>query len=172
MTDIWVTSDTHFGHENIIKYCKRPFENADHMDEILVQNWNSLIKPNDKVYHLGDVYFGNKGRETLQRLNGKKRLILGNHDNGKDQALLKHFEKIDMWRMFSEYELLFTHVPVHPSTIAEGTNRRGQPRSLANIHGHIHDNRSPVGPYRCVCVEQTDYKPVHLDTLIQWRHKQ
>lgn len=137
------------------------------MDEILIQNWNNLVKPQDKIYHLGDVYFGERGRACLPRLNGKKRLILGNHDNGKDQHLLKCFEKIDVWRMFSEHQILLTHVPVHESTISEGTNRRGQPKNLKNVHGHIHQNKSPKGPYFCLCVEQIDYRPIHLDELIK-----
>lgn len=141
------------------------------MDEMLIHNWNKVIKPTDKVYHLGDVYFGERGRACLPRLNGHKRLILGNHDNGKDQHLQKYFEKIDVWRMFSEFNLLLTHVPVHISTITEGTNRRGQPKQLVNVHGHIHQNKSPKGPYLCLCVEQINYTPVHIEDVIKQARK-
>src|SRR5688572_21270703 len=102
MAEIWVISDTHFNHENIIKYCGRPFKDAKSMNECMVERWNETVKPQDKVYHLGDVYMGGGfDREhtlnLLCNLNGKKRLILGNHDNGKDQILQRVFQKIDVW---------------------------------------------------------------------------
>lgn len=169
MSEIFVISDTHFGHENIIKYCDRPFNGAFEMDEVMIEKWNSVVKPQDKVYHLGDVYMGlsTHASSTLSRLNGKKRLILGNHDNGKDQVLLKYFQKIDVWRMFSEFGLLLTHVPVHPRTLGEG---RFKGEGMVNIHGHIHTDRvlrhiEPDERYRCVCVEQIDYTPVNIEEL-------
>lgn len=171
MVDIWVISDTHFAHNNIIKYCDRPFKDAEEQDWKLVENWNKLVKPNDKVYHLGDVYMTAKREyidNLLSHLNGKKRLILGNHDNGRDQILHKHFEKIDVWRMFNQFGLLLTHVPVHPTTIGNKTNRHDQPYKLKNIHGHTHTNAEPNGDtknYKCVCVELTDYKPVNIEEL-------
>lgn len=166
MSDIWVTSDTHFNHENIIKFCGRPFESAKMMNEMLVDNWNSVIKPGDKVYHLGDVYMGGgfereETEKMLLSLNGQKRLLLGNHDNGRDQILHKVFKKIELWRMFPEFGLLMTHVPVHNSTLGEG--RFGS--EMINIHGHIHQNKSPSDDHRCVCVEWTDYKPVNIEDL-------
>lgn len=169
MKNIWVISDTHFGHNNIIKYCDRPYDNSHHMDEDILERWNSVVKDGDKVYHLGDVYFS-KGREDwpsfFARLNGQKRLILGNHDNGKDQLLQKVFQKIDVWRMFPEFGLLFTHVPVHISALKRGpTGNEVNPKQLTNIHGHIHENPSPMGPYRCVCVEQINYTPIHIEDL-------
>lgn len=163
--NIWVISDTHFGHQNIIEYCNRPFEHYREMNDYMIDRWNSVVKPGDKVYHLGDVYFGNAGRYCLQFLNGKKRLILGNHDHGKDQELLARFEKIMVWRMFPEFGLLLTHVPIHRSGLQK-TGRRGQPDfELTNVHGHIHQNSSPEGPYRNVCVEHTGYTPVNIEEL-------
>ena len=58
-TKIWFTSDTHFFHNNIIDYCKRPFVNAEEMNEYIIKQWNSVVKPQDEVYHLGDFAFGN-----------------------------------------------------------------------------------------------------------------
>lgn len=159
--NIWVTSDTHFGHDNIIQYCMRPFANSEIMDECLVENWNSVVKDEDIVYHLGDVYMGINGRDSLAKLKGRKRLILGNHDNGKDQFLHKTFQKIMVWRMFPEFGLLLTHVPVSYTTLGEP----GNDRVLTNIHGHIHQNKSPMGRYRNVCVEQTDYTPINIEEL-------
>lgn len=172
--NIWVISDTHFNHENIIKYCDRPFENAKQMNDYLVEMWNSVVKPVDKVYHLGDVYMGpGFSREetvlTLRKLNGHKRLILGNHDNGKDQILQGVFEKIDVWRMFPEFGLLMTHVPVHESSLFRGsTGNEKEPKKLLNIHGHIHNLESPSEDHRCVCVEHIDYKPINIEGLRKW----
>lgn len=169
--DIWVTSDTHFNHENILKFTDsdgnkvRPFTSVNEMNETLVDNWNSVVKPGDKVYHLGDVFFGSKDefKTMWPRLNGSKRLIVGNHDDVKFLSSGGFFQKVSMWRFFMEHGVLLTHVPVHPSTIAE-KRFRGEP--LVNVHGHIHSNPSPEGPYRCVCVEQTGYTPVNIEELI------
>jgi calcineurin-like phosphoesterase family protein len=169
MKDIWVISDTHFNHNNIIKYCNRPFETAAQMNDYMVTMWNETVKDGDKVYHLGDVYMGNNEgnvERLLSSLKGQKRLILGNHDNGKDQILQRVFKKIDVWRMFPEFGLLLTHVPVHESSLYRGaTGNEENPSQLTNIHGHIHDNPSPDGPYRCVCVEQIGYKPINIEEL-------
>ena len=80
--DIFFTSDTHFGHANILKYCQRPFDDIDSMNEALIKNWNSVVKDNDIVFHLGDFMFGNTNRfwEIRSRLNGRIYLIHGNHD--------------------------------------------------------------------------------------------
>lgn len=169
--NLWVISDTHFGHENIIKYCDRPFKDSKEMDECIVSNWNEIVKPGDKVYHLGDVYMGQRTKKTddywnwfFARLNGQKRLILGNHDDGKDPNLHAHFRKINIWRMFRDLGLLLTHVPVHPLTLGEN-DRQDQPRRLKNIHGHIHQNNAYSPMYVNVCVEKTGYKPVNLEEL-------
>lgn len=156
--NIWVISDTHFNHANIIKYCDRPYKTTTEMDWDIVEKWNSVVKPDDHVYHLGDVYMkASKGYmdNLLSKLNGKKRLILGNHDNGQDQILHRHFEKIMMWRNFDK--VVLTHVPLREESIPG--------RDRINVHGHIHQNKSPEGPYRCVCVEQVNYTPVNLEEL-------
>lgn len=79
----WFTSDTHFGHKNIIKYCNRPFANVDEMNEAIIDKWNSKINPTDYVWHLGDFSFDNdnNNRSYFNRLNGHKCLIIGNHDH-------------------------------------------------------------------------------------------
>lgn len=76
------TSDTHFGHENILRYCDRPFSGVDHMNESLIRNWNNMVAPTDVVFHLGDVALGPWDRwdSILTRLNGYKILVVGNHD--------------------------------------------------------------------------------------------
>ena len=137
------------------------------MNEQMIANWNSVVKPGDKVYHLGDVLFGTRKQEWMNanfpRLNGQKRLIVGNHDNIKFHAAGGWWGKIDLWRMFPEFGLLLTHVPVHNSTLAE--NHRFGEGSMVNVHGHIHSNPSPEGPFKCVCVEQINFTPIHIDEV-------
>ena len=153
-----------FQHYNMIhKFKTRPFSTVEEMDEALMDNWNSVVKPGDKVYHLGDVTFGNKEnyiKNIHKRLNGKKRLIVGNHDDVK--FLAPYFEKVMLWRMFPDWGLLMTHVPVHRSTLGED---RFDGKGMINLHGHIHQNPSPEGPYKCVCVEQINYTPINIEEL-------
>ena len=173
--DIWVISDTHFNHVNILNFTDaegRPtrgdrFANVDEMNEAMMDNWNSVVKPGDKVYHLGDVLFGENKldwiRTNFPKLNGQKRLIVGNHDNIKMMAESGVWGKIDLWRMFPEFGLLLTHVPVHNSTLGE-SHRFGE-GSMVNVHGHIHQNPSPTEFHRCVSVEQINYTPVNIEEL-------
>lgn len=134
------------------------FTSVEEMDEHMVDCWNSVVKDDDIVYHLGDVYMnGNRGTTILPRLKGRKRLVLGNHDNGKDQNLQKHFQKIMMWRMFPEFNCLLTHVPVHESTMF---------KVEYNLHGHIHQNASPTARHINCCVEVQDYTPKHIEELV------
>ena len=78
---IWFTSDLHFGHRNILKFCKRPWDTVEEMDEGLIQNWNRVVGKDDLVFNLGDFAFATNGRwkELLSQLNGHHYLILGNH---------------------------------------------------------------------------------------------
>lgn len=132
--DIFVTSDTHFNHANILNFKDangrptREFSSVEEMNEHMIERWNSVVKPSDKVYHLGDVLFGMDKEGWMNRhwsrLMGQKRLVVGNHDNIKMMALGGWFGKIELWRQFSEFGLLLTHVPVHESTLKE-THRWG-----------------------------------------------
>lgn len=159
---IFIISDTHFGHENILKFKNvdgspvRSFSSCEEMDETMVKNWNDVVSDSDIVYHLGDVYFG-KGHVHISRLKGRKRLILGNHDNGKSEHLLKHFQKIMMWRMFPELHVVLSHVPVHESSLY---------KTKYNIHGHVHGQSLNENNYINCCVEVRDYKPVPLETIL------
>ena len=164
--NIWITSDTHFCHDNIIQYCGRPFANSELMNECLIDNWNSVVKPGDKVYHLGDVALGVNHRNELPRimakLHGSKRLIVGNHDDIPWLSKGGWFQKVMLWRVFTEWNLLLTHVPIHESSIHERIIVAGG----INVHGHIHNHDSPIGPYYNACVEQNNYTPINIEDIL------
>lgn len=164
--DIWFISDTHFFHQNILKWGRSEFSSVEEMNEVMVENWNKVVKPGDKVYHLGDVWMGPSSHEERAklwaRLRGSKRLIVGNHDDIPYMAKGGFFKKIQLWRVWNDKPLLFTHVPVHQDSIKERILSEGG----VNVHGHTHLNGSPEGPYRSVCVELNNYTPVHLEDLI------
>ena len=169
MSDIWFISDTHFNHANMLKFLDAAgkafrgdrFDNVDHMNETMIANWNSKVMPQDKVYHLGDVFFGSDhdARKILSRLNGHKRLILGNHDKLHRQSpLYEHFDKIMLWWPFEDY--IFSHVPLR-----EDQMRFRRDTGRVNVHGHIHQNKSPGDRWFNMCVESIGYAPMHYDEL-------
>lgn len=157
MANIFVISDTHFGHANIIRYCNRPFHSISEMNEKMIDNWNNTVTEQDHIYHLGDVYFGIDTSNFFHRLKGKKRLILGNHDNGKDQKLQSMFQKIMLWRPFPEFKMVLSHIPIHPSSLSS--------KFPINVHGHIHDKEPFDKQYRNVSVEMTNYTPISLEEI-------
>ena len=163
MRDIFIISDTHFGHANILTFLNpdltklRPeFSCVEEMDETIVSNWNKTVGTNDIIYHLGDVFF-NTGHKHLSRLNGRKRLVLGNHDDAKNQNLHTHFEKILVWRLFKEYNAILTHIPIDVSSFGKASY---------NIHGHIHCFDSPSKFHINACVEKHNYTPRHIEEFI------
>jgi len=169
--DIWLISDTHFQHENILKFRDADgnlirgglFDSVEQMDDYMCTQWNRYVKPGDIIYHLGDVMMGSKETfvSMFKKLNGQKRLIVGNHDDIKFMAQKELFAKIMMWRQFPEFGLLLSHVPLDPSGVY---NYRTKEHML-NVHGHIHQNPSPTEHHRCVCVEQIDYTPINIEEL-------
>lgn len=101
MSKIFFTSDHHFGHNNIIKFSNRPFDNVDEMNEVLIEKWNEKIGKNDQVYHLGDVGLTSpkKLEKILSRLNGKIFLIKGNHEKSAEKCedrfeWIKHYYEL------------------------------------------------------------------------------
>lgn len=131
MSTTFLISDTHFSHANILQFEAeaRPFSSVEEMNEKLIENWNSVVGHNDIVWHLGDVLFGNKNFHILDRLNGRKNLVLGNHDHyGKGVATyMEYFRDIQASKKYDDY--LLTHVPIHPSQFY---------RFAGNVHGHLH----------------------------------
>ena len=163
MRDIFIISDTHFGHENILSFTDehknvvRSFSDVDEMDALMIENWNKTVKDTDIVYHLGDVFFG-KGHQVLPFLKGRKRLVLGNHDNPKSDHLMNNFQKIMMLRWFPEFDCVLTHVPMHES---------GMFKVKYNLHGHIHQKESPTERHVNCCVEVRDYTPIAIEEIMK-----
>ncbi len=151
--DIWFISDTHFGHEAIIEFGKRPYDSVAEMDEALAQNWAERIKPADLVYHLGDIAWTSAGFRVFAGLPGTKRLIIGNHDDGKACAPI--VQKLELIRHFSDDDFTTTHMP-------KRFDRHDLP---INVHGHVHLYDIDDPRYLNICVEKTDYRPLHIDEL-------
>ncbi|HYF34116.1 MAG TPA: hypothetical protein VD994_02410 [Prosthecobacter sp.] len=144
------------------------FENVDEGDAYMVEMWNATVKPSDKIWHLGDVTMGRTAWERdritklMKGLNGHKRLVLGNHDHfGPRDYAEMGFEKV--CGVHNLEKLLLSHVPLHPSSVAGWC--------IANVHGHIHQQDSPPGPYVNVCVEKTDYMPIALEDVVKLAKK-
>lgn len=163
---VWFISDTHFFHGTMLKFLRedgtpvREFESMEEMNEKMVENWNSMISPSDKVYHLGDVTFryGEVFADLMRRLNGKKRLILGNHDKLKGTNLDRFFEKIELWRPFGAEGFFASHVPINPMNFPG--------KAVLQVHGHIHHKLMNDPRYLNVSVERTNFCPVPMDDII------
>lgn len=141
------TSDYHFGHDNIIKYCGRPFKHSDEMNTTLLLNWNKKVPEEAVVFMVGDVIFGNDrlAESILPRLNGEKILILGNHD--REHRISKYFSKVYRMMEVNDKELGTTFLCHYPIESWPGMNR-----GVVHLHGHCHgglkrlmDNRMDVG---------------------------
>lgn len=156
----FVISDTHFGHNNIIKYANRPWETTAEMDEAMVELWNETVRPEDKVYHLGDVTLGKKNLEIINKLNGHITLIAGNHDIYDSKTYLKYFDNVRACREINGY--ILTHIPVH-------TNQKE--RYKGNIHGHMHEKVLDDPWYFSACVEQINYRPINIDEVFKIMEK-
>ncbi len=133
---IYFTADCHFGHVNIIKLVNRPFVSVEEMDETLIENWNQKVHRDDTVYIVGDLFFRATDIETtLDRLKGKKRLILGNHDKSwiKKIDTSRYFESVDTLVEISDgkHGITLCHYPLLSWDHAQRTYM---------IHGHIHNN--------------------------------
>lgn len=157
------TSDTHFGHKNIIKYSNRPFRDVSHMNEMLIKNWNDVVQPHDTIFHLGDVALGpwEAWDSILTRLNGYKVLVVGNHDRvfkGEKPRMQERFAE-HYARWFDVVTDEVTNLPVGPHMVnmshfpydgdSHGEERYREFR-LADegrilIHGHTHAEHSALG---------------------------
>jgi calcineurin-like phosphoesterase family protein len=177
MPSVFLVSDTHFGHTGVCRFTRndgvtklRPWDSAEEMDEAMIAAWNDRVKPTDKVYHLGDVVINRKALKTLSRLNGDKVLIRGNHDIFRDDEYREYFRELRAYHVMNG--MILSHIPIHPESLG---------RFGTNIHGHLHTGRvlmdsdidfetgkKPIDPrYHCVCVEQTDFRPILFEDVIK-----
>ena len=169
---IWFTADTHFGHTNILKYAKRPFKSISEMDEQLIRNWNDVIQPTDDVYHLGDFSLTDSKRtlEILNRLNGQKFLIKGNHEKSvmNDNQCKGRFAWIkDYYELVIEDQdanrgrqvICLFHYPI-------ASWDKGHHGSW-NLHGHCHGSFPESEDFKRidVGVDCFRYAPVSYDEL-------
>lgn len=163
---IFFTADNHFGHANIIKFCNRPYATVDEMNSDMVKKWNETVtRPDDEVWHLGDFSFG--GAENFfHRLNGKKHLIIGNHDRRKiltlpwaSQPVHYHEMKINDGEGIQR-ELILFHYPIE-----EWDNFY---KGSIHLHGHVHGKKmQEVEKVRVdVAVDCHGFKPVTIDEIL------
>jgi calcineurin-like phosphoesterase family protein len=181
MPAVFLVSDTHFGHKGVCHFTRndgvtklRPWDTPEEMDEEMIRRWNDRVRPNDKVYHLGDVVINRKALPTLARLNGDKVLIRGNHDIFRDDEYREYFRELRAYHVMNG--MILSHIPIHEHSLG---------RFGVNIHGHTHANRvmKRAGSmmefikwgvkeqidvrYHCVCVEQTDFAPILFEDVIK-----
>lgn len=151
----YVISDTHFGHGNIIRYCNRPFKFVEEMDAALIKNWNSIITNNDIIIHLGDVSMFSKEKtaDIIRKLNGRKILIKGNHDNWSDEYYRQiGFDFVSKYPIIYKGFFILSHYPMQ---LSETT-------PYFNYYGHVHNDEKyhDTATSKCVSVERTGYQPI------------
>lgn len=183
--NIWFTSDLHFGHKNVIRFCNRPFTDIKEMGEKLIENWNQCVKENDIIFILGDVFWFNDSisiKKVLNRLNGIIYIIPGNHDDFSsyhrvldnpsiilcDDVVQVFLESEDNRWLKKIIELWLTHYPLMTWPHRENGS--------INLFGHIHsqsdkregvDQDLPLHKNQCdVGVDYWEYKPVKLEILL------
>lgn len=168
---IYYTSDLHIGHANILKHCNRPFSNVDEMNEALIENWNRRLCHNDTVFVLGDLFFRNAlpASHYLERMKGKKHLIIGNHDRGwmKQTDVMRYFEDISLMREVVDRgrKLTLCHYPM--------LAWNGCGKGAYHIYGHVHSNLDhgygsilAAMPHALnACVDVNHFQPVTFEEL-------
>lgn len=163
---IWFTSDLHFGHTNIIEYCKRPFPDVSTMNEQLVRNWNSLVKPQDTVYIIGDCHCGRGSASVavtaLAQCNGQKHLIRGNHDTNEFIELAAEAELFESVQDYLEVKwnntkFVLFHFPMR----AWHKSHQGS----IHLYGHSHGNMPGIGRSMDVGVDPNNYRPISIEDV-------
>jgi len=152
-------ADLHLGHKNILKYENRPFSNIYNQDVAIINNWNKVVKKEHYVYVLGDVCFypKDKTRDIITKLNGRKILIMGNHDKGHSIKYWQDvgFEVVSKYPMCMENNIWISHEPMY---LDNNTVYR-------NIYGHVHSKGVQNDKQYCVSVEMINYTPIRMDKI-------
>jgi calcineurin-like phosphoesterase family protein len=174
--NIFFASDYHFRHQKPYNTFKRPdgrflryeFANAEECDEAMIERHNAVVKNNDRIYMVGDIAFHKRDLPLLDRMNGRKVLIKGNHDLCELKDYLPYFDDIRGVHQFAG--MVITHIPIHPDSLA---------RWGFNVHGHLHSNRVMTAfgakvddRYFNVSVEQINYTPISLEEVKKHKHEQ
>lgn len=168
---MFFTSDTHFNHKSILKYCDRPFDTVEEMNEQLIANWNSVVKPKDVIYHLGDFAYGSKEEmsKIFHRLNGRKHLVFGNHDDNRVKKLnwstvnsyieIKYKRK-DLTEIPNSVKLILFHFPIE--------EWNGKYHGFYHLHGHSHGRCKKDSSFLRVDVgvDSNNFTPVHVEDLL------
>jgi calcineurin-like phosphoesterase family protein len=171
---IYLTSDTHYGHESILQYCNRPFATVDDMNEAMIAHHNAIVGQDDTVIHCGDFALGKKLHwpTYFRRLNGRKRLVLGNHDGTRTAMLALGFEEVEE-ELYVEYNgvrFWCAHIPPANTMDHRGYVRpaASQPYDIA-LCGHIHDRwKQHADGTINVGVDVWHFRPVSAETLIAY----
>jgi calcineurin-like phosphoesterase family protein len=157
---LWLISDTHFFHQRIKEYCNRP----DNWQDLIINNWNSIIQPTDTVLHLGDFALGKKEQiqELVSTLNGKILLLRGNHDRCSNEFYKNlgiDVIHIPFETQFNNKVFIFSHEPIIKKSVMAP--------NIFNFHGHIHNNptKGITQNHINLCVEVNDYKPRKFEEL-------
>jgi calcineurin-like phosphoesterase family protein len=168
---IFFTADTHFQHEKIIGFCNRPFSSVEEMDKTLFTNWNAVVRPKDAVYHLGDVFFGDHDTflPMLKKLNGRKYLVQGNHDNAaKLELLAEYFEILPPltdigfeWKI-GGIEEKFRIVLCHYPLLTWSRSRFG----ALMLYGHVHGRVPADAQSLDVGVDCWNYYPARFEDIV------
>lgn len=158
---VFITSDSHFFHKNVIAFENRPFRDVEHMNKELIKNWNSVVSKNDKVFHLGDFAFANKDKikDIVSQLNGNIILIMGNHDKHRNPSFYRDcgFSEVYKWPIVYHQWYILSHEPVYLENNSP----------YINIHGHLHSKKYEGNNHINVCVENTEYKPVLFSEVVK-----
>lgn len=167
----YITADTHFGHKNILKYCNRPFTTIEEMDDTIIDNWNSIVTPQDIVYHVGDFAFGDiiTIGKYIKKLNGNIIFIEGNHDRQLAQYLKRTGQKLHKNLIVKAYDEIF--YLAHYAHRVWYNSHYGTIHCFGHSHGQLEDYRlsTDVGMdangFKLVDIEKT------LDIMIPRRNK-
>lgn len=168
MKNIYIISDTHFGHWFANWFWNRPYRNLKDMNESMIKIWNDIIAKDDLAIIVGDFCAGNKSflNYLMHSLNGEKILVKGNHDTKRrykkllDTGEIKIYDRLEFTH--NNKLVVFTHIPTLDI-----------PENAINIHGHLHRINIPVGfdksRYFNACVDHNDFKPVLLDEVLEYK---
>lgn len=173
MGKIFFISDTHFCSEAIIKYCNRPFHDAADMNEQMIERWNSVVGPEDTVYHLGDFVMGQSENipPIINRLNGHIILVRGNHETRRKLGVLEQWkDKIEIRDIaYLNYKNLYFVMCHFPMTNPDFLDMVLADNSeVVTVHGHVHDKVLFFTPQHHsfnVSADAIDFTPVHIDKL-------